>query len=279
MNTMELIRYSDIVLSCFVPGQSLSEHRMASHALVYVRSGEMTAEDNGTSIRVPAGGYVFLKRDHQVKLRKEAAGGRPYSAVSIRLERKFLRESFRTLNPKTFPRAAKRFEEAVIPLQSDPALESLFASLLPYTDARVKPLPEWIELKEREALLCLLTISPRFYPTLFDFSSPWKIDLLAFMEANFREDLTLEEFASYTGRSLATFKRDFAKISPLTPEKWLLEKRLDFAHKLLTEEHKMVSDVYLEAGFRNRSHFSTAFRKRYGVTPAEARREPESVSF
>lgn len=99
------------------------------------------------------------------------------------------------------------------------------------------------------------------------------------MEANFREDLTLEEFASYTGRSLATFKRDFAKISPLTPEKWLLEKRLDFAHKLLTEEHKMVSDVYLEAGFRNRTHFSTAFRKRYGVTPAEAGREPESVSF
>ena len=158
--------------------------------------------------------------------------------------------------------------EAVIPLQSEPALESLFASLLPYTDARVKPLAEWIELKEREALLCLLTMSPRFYPTLFDFSSPWKIDLLAFMEANFREDLTLEEFASYTGRSLATFKRDFAKISPLTPEKWLL-----------AEDHRKVSDVYLEAGFRNRSHFSTTFRKRYGVTPAEAGREPESVSF
>ena len=102
---MELIRYSDIVLSCFVPGQSLSEHRMASHALVYVRSGEMTAKDNGTSIRIPA-------------------GGRPYSAVSIRLERKFLRDSFRTLNPKNFPRSAKRFEEAVIPLQSEPAVFS-----------------------------------------------------------------------------------------------------------------------------------------------------------
>ena len=82
------------------------------------------------------------------------------------------------------------------------------------------------------------------------------------MEANFREDLTLEEFASYTGRSLATFKRDFAKISPLTPEKWLLEKRLDYAHRLLTEDHRKISDVYLEAGFRNRSHFSTAFQEK-----------------
>ncbi len=29
-------------------------------------------------------------------------------------------------------------------------------------------------------------------------------------------DLSMEEIAGYTGRSLATFKRDFAKISPLT---------------------------------------------------------------
>lgn len=278
-NAMELIRYSDIILSCFIPGQMLTESRIASHALVFVRSGVMEAKSAGRKFTVPAGGFVFLKRDHAVRIRKQSDGARPYSAMSILLQRNFLRDSFRTLNPRNFPRAAKRFEEAVIPLRSEPALESLFASLLPYTDARVKPLPEWIELKEREALLCLLTISPRFYPTLFDFSSPWKIDLLAFMEANFREDLTLEEFASYTGRSLATFKRDFAKISPLTPEKWLLEKRLDYAHRLLTEDHRKISDVYLEAGFRNRSHFSTAFRKKYGVTPAEAGREPESVSF
>jgi hypothetical protein len=30
-------------------------------------------------------------------------------------------------------------------------------------------------------------------------------------------DLSLEEMASYTGRSLASFKRDFKKISPLSP--------------------------------------------------------------
>lgn len=29
----------------------------------------------------------------------------------------------------------------------------------------------------------------------------------------------MEEIASYTGRSLATFKRDFAKVSDLTPQK------------------------------------------------------------
>ena len=29
-NAMELIRYSDIILSCFIPGQMLTESRIAS---------------------------------------------------------------------------------------------------------------------------------------------------------------------------------------------------------------------------------------------------------
>ncbi len=52
-----------------------------------------------------------------------------------------------------------------------------------------------------------------------------------FMEQNYTEDLTLEEFASYTGRSLATFKRDFAKVSPLPPQRWIMEHRLEKAKK------------------------------------------------
>ena len=46
---------------------------------------------------------------------------------------------------------------------------------------------------------------------LFDFSTPWKMDILDFMNENYMYEFTLEELAHYTGRSLATFKRDFKK--------------------------------------------------------------------
>lgn len=55
------------------------------------------------------------------------------------------------------------------------------------------------------------------YPSLFDFTDPWKIDILGFMEKNYAYDLTIEDIAHYTGRSLATFKRDFKKVSDLSP--------------------------------------------------------------
>ena len=62
--------------------------------------------------------------------------------------------------------------------------------------------------------------------------------------------MTLEEFATYTGRSLATFKRDFAKVSDLSPEKWLIKKRLDKAYELLAHGSAKPSDVYVAVGFK-----------------------------
>lgn len=116
--------------------------------------------------------------------------------------------------------------------------------------------------------MCLLAIDNRFYPTLFDFNEVWKIDIMDFMENNYTEDMTLEEFASYTGRSLATFKRDFARISPLPPQRWILEHRLEKARTLLLENKIPAQEICYMVGFKNRSHFSQAFKKRYGCAPA-----------
>ena len=80
-------------------------------------------------------------------------------------------------------------------------------------------------------------------------------------------EFTLEELAHYTGRSLATFKRDFKKISDLTPEKWLIRRRLEAAYVMIKEGGRKISDVYAEVGFKNPSHFSTAFKRQYGIPP------------
>ena len=87
------------------------------------------------------------------------------------------------------------------------------------------------------------------------------------MNENYMYEFTMEEMAHYTGRSLATFKRDFKEISDLTPEKWLIRKRLEVAYNKMKEGGKKVVDVYAEVGFKNPSHFSTAFKKQYGISP------------
>ena len=44
-----------------------------------------------------------------------------------------------------------------------------------------------------------------------------------------------------TGRSLATFKRDFAKVSDLTPQKWIIRRRLEAAHELIVSGKRKIS--------------------------------------
>ena len=84
------------------------------------------------------------------------------------------------------------------------------------------------------------------------------------MEDNFCYNLKLEVYAELSHRSLSAFKRDFEKIFQSTPGKWLLEKRLHHAHHLLSNQHKTVSEAAFESGFESPSHFSRAFKKRFG---------------
>ena len=165
------------------------------------------------------------------------------------------------------PPHTPKLDSRVIKLPHTAEITSLFSSLTPFFDPEVKPQDDFMHLKLQEGLLALLHIDKRFAPTLFDFNEPWKIDILDFMDKNYMYEFSLEDLAHYTGRSLATFKRDFKKISDLTPEKWLIRKRLEVAYGLMREGGRKIVDVCTAVGFKNQSHFSAAFKKQYGVPP------------
>lgn len=102
-----------------------------------------------------------------------------------------------------------------------------------------------------------------------DFNDPGKIDLEDFMNKNYCFNVSLERFAYLSGRSLTAFKQDFNKIFVMPPGRWLLNKRLQEAHHLITDKKRRPSAVYLELGFEDLSHFSFAFKKLFGVSPSQ----------
>ena len=262
-------QYADTLYSCLIPHDMHFEHRMPAHAIIYVRQGKLLIEDNGETTEVEAGNYVFVRRNCTVNVTKVALGNEPYRGINLTLHREVLKDYYSRTSKNSLPKDVHPLKESAIILPKNVPLESLFRSLAAYVDNGMNPTKDILDLKVQEAVLCLLDYDRRFYPTLFDFNEAWKIDLLDFMEQNFTEDMTMEEFASYTGRSLATFKRDFAKLSDLPPQKWIIEHRLELAHRLLTEHKAQTMDVAYRVGFKNRSHFSTAFKRHYGYAPSE----------
>ena len=93
--------------------------------------------------------------------------------------------------------------------------------------------------------------------------------LREFMDANFSKPLSIADYAYLTGRSLSSFRRDFITQFGVSPKQWLIEKRLEKAHLLLSQNHTTVSQVALEIGYEDISHFIKAFHKKYGLAPKQ----------
>lgn len=262
-----IFNYSDIFFSCFYNDENMCVHKSREHALNYVYSGEMILDDGKKKIHVRKGECVFIRRDHRVTMYKQSLNGEQYCGIFLMFTRKFLREMYQKMEHSKNSQATAKLKQSVIKLPVSTEIESLFGSMVPYFNQSTKAKDDFMHLKLQEGLLVLLHTDERFFPTVFDFTEPWKIDILDFLNQNYMYDLNLEDLANFTGRSLATFKRDFKKISDLSPQKWLIQKRLEVAYEKMKEGDKKVQDVYEEVGFKNPSHFTTAFKKRYGFPP------------
>ncbi|HTJ13343.1 MAG TPA: helix-turn-helix domain-containing protein [Dinghuibacter sp.] len=255
----------DIKLSVYTGPGYTTEVIFEHHMLVWFMSGETRiVRSEGSYVFGP--GDIFLIPRHQIAtIISTVRDGHPHRSVVMHLTPARLRAFYADQRPVRAPWAAQE----ILRFGKHPLLESCLSSLMPYFDLS-DAFPESIAtLKITEAIQVLRTIDPSIDGILANFEEPGKIDLAAFMEKNFIFNLPLGRFATLTGRSLSTFSRDFKRIFHTTPQKWLTQKRLEYAHYQISEQKKKPVDVYLEVGFVDLSHFSFAFKKRFGYSPAE----------
>lgn len=267
MDTVRTKNYSGIFLSCVADDGTIYTPMVKDHTLAYIHSGEMELDNDGKKTLLRKGDCFFFPKDHRISTIKRTYKGEEFQGTFLTFPRIFLRDFYATLDKQEVPDIKRKKKSGPVMLERSPSIRSLFESLLPYYHSDTAPSKEIVDLKLREGVYALLQANDDFYPILFDFTEPWKIDIMGFMNENYMYDLSLEEFAAYTGRSLATFKRDFAKISHLPPQKWLIRRRLEAAYDQLQNGGKKVSDVYEEVGFKNITHFYTAFKREFGFSP------------
>ncbi|SEP38291.1 AraC family transcriptional regulator [Mucilaginibacter sp. OK283] len=255
-----------ILISCYYHKTVKGENIIRHHAFAYQLSGKLIVRGEQETVIFEPGDFRFNVRNQLARFIKQPEQGEAFRSLSLQFDEEVLREfaAEHRLVPENKPNTPPSFK-----LKKHPLLQNFMNALqqsLPYFEAGNR---ELVKLKLKEALVILLKVQPELKDLLFDFDPPGKINLKAFMEQNFRYNLSIARLAFLCGRSISGFKRDFFNAYNTTPAKWLQAKRLEEAYYLLKQKQIRPTDVCTEVGLENLSHFSFIFKKHFGCTPAQ----------
>jgi len=98
-------------------------------------------------------------------------------------------------------------------------------------------------------------------------------EVVAWVETHLAEDLTLEQVTSRFGLSRTLFTREFRHYTGKSFVEYCNARRVQKAAMALVTRPDSVTEVALDSGYSNLSHFHRQFKSHFGLTPAAFRRK------
>jgi AraC-like DNA-binding protein len=96
----------------------------------------------------------------------------------------------------------------------------------------------------------------------------WLEALRDYLIKDFQASHSLQSLALHFGVNEFKLKKQFREYYGQTVFDFIFDLRMEHARKLLLDTGMFVNEVSREVGYKNPNHFSTAFRKKFGVSPA-----------
>lgn len=103
------------------------------------------------------------------------------------------------------------------------------------------------------------------------------LSMVAFLQENFTEKLTLEDIAAAASVSPRECLRCFREAIGKTPMEYLTDYRIHAAQKLLQNTDLPISDIALNTGWGSSSYFAKIFHRQTGKTPNACRKEAQNL--
>ncbi len=100
---------------------------------------------------------------------------------------------------------------------------------------------------------------------------------LLYMWANIDQDLSVENVASHVGLHRRKLERSFRAAFGRGVNAELKRRRLEKSRRLLFWTDETVRDIAVKTGFRSEEYFYRSFRRAFGATPLQLRREHQST--
>jgi AraC family transcriptional regulator, transcriptional activator of the genes for pyochelin and ferripyochelin receptors len=94
-------------------------------------------------------------------------------------------------------------------------------------------------------------------------------ELKLYIDNHYLEEFTLDSLARLSGLNTFKIKTGFKALYHKSVFEYVRGKRMDYASMLLLAGGNTISEVAYILGYQHVQHFSTAFKKHFGVTPTK----------
>lgn len=231
--------------------------------IIFISKGSLSfRHSDGTDALLEAGNFTFYSSDQFVNIVTDKEDGE-FSATcldfSLDLCQRFVAET----EASEFSHGPNKFIKFN---QTDSEIYDLKETILNLASS-----PQKNDYALTQLGLGLLSLMVEQYPALLVTISSASRTTVAqkvihYIEQNIEKNISLDTLSSYMGLSITTLKRRLSDEN-VSFSKLLIIKRIVHAATLLRVSTKTISQVALESGFKNTAHFTTAFKKYYGMTP------------
>jgi len=92
-----------------------------------------------------------------------------------------------------------------------------------------------------------------------------------YINENYTRDLSLTEIADNSYVSPFHFSRIFKTFTSYSPHQYLIDTRLKNAEVLVRNTDLPITEICLSSGFASLEHFSSAFSRKFGLSPSKYR--------
>ncbi len=96
--------------------------------------------------------------------------------------------------------------------------------------------------------------------------------VMEYMDKHFPESISVPRLASLTHLSLSQFERRFKALFQVTPMQYLIRLRLNKACQMLAASSTKITEIAVQCGFYDHSHFIRQFTATFGLSPSGYRR-------
>lgn len=98
------------------------------------------------------------------------------------------------------------------------------------------------------------------------------LSVVSYIECCYSESCAIDSLARMSGLSRFQFMRQFKLVTGQSANQYVLNTRLRIAARLITGSDAPISQIALDVGFNNISHFNTCFRALFACSPRQMRK-------